>query len=72
MAKSKTTKAASSGKSAQVIKEYNERLGPVREVVKMSRAAQTKAAYRLTLKCGHVRIGTKRATVRCGRCKAAK
>jgi hypothetical protein len=64
-----STKKTSGLKSAAVIKEYNERLGPVRRVVSMTRAQGTKAAYNLKLECKHIRRGTKRATVRCGRCK---
>lgn len=66
MAKAMTTKAASSGKSAAVIKEYNERLGPVRRVISMTRAKGMEASYRLQLECKHVRIATKRSTLRCG------
>jgi hypothetical protein len=62
-------KAASSTKAAAVIKEYNEPIGPVVPVVKMTRAKGTKNSYTLVLRCGHKRVGTKRATVRCGRCK---
>jgi hypothetical protein len=65
-------KAASSGKSAAAIAEYNKRLGLVRRVVSMTRAKGTKAAYNLRLECKHTRVGTKQATVRCGRCKGAK
>lgn len=71
MSKSSSTKKTAAMKQSAA-KELAYRLGPVVPVVKMSRANATKAAYRLTLKCGHVRIGTKRATVRCGRCKAGK
>jgi len=52
--------------------EYTKRLGPVRKVVKMIRASDTRGSYNLHLECKHVRRGTKRATVRCGRCKAGK
>ena len=52
--------------------DLDQRLGPVREVVKMARASDTKAAYRLTLKCGHVRVATKRKTFRCRRCLTQK
>ena len=72
----KQTKTSSTktmhGKSAAVIKEYNERLGPVRRVISMTRAKGTDASYRLRLECKHVRVATKRAAVRCGRCKAGK
>ena len=63
----KGTKKKTAAKSS--VADFLKRLGPVREVVKMARASDTKAAYRLTLRCGHVRVGTKRATLRCGRCR---
>lgn len=45
------------------------RLGPLRKVVKMTRASETEASYNLTLECKHVRVGTKRKSLRCGRCR---
>jgi hypothetical protein len=67
MGKSKTAVATKSSAA-----DYLKRLGPMREVVKVVRASDTKAAYRLTLKCGHVRVGTKRANLRCRRCLIEK
>jgi hypothetical protein len=58
----KGTKTKKTAKSS-VAADYLKRLG--REVVKMARASDTKTAYRLTLKCGHVRVGTKRKSLRC-------
>lgn len=58
-------------KSAKVvdIKELTERLGPVKKVVKTSKAEGTESAVVLHLECGHKRIGTKRASLRCGKCR---
>jgi hypothetical protein len=67
MAKSKKL---SSTKKA--VDDLTRRLGPVRKVVRMTRAKDTDASFNLFLACDHVRRGTKRATVRCGRCKAGK
>jgi len=50
----------SSKKKQPTAAEYAKRLGPVRN---------TRGSYNLHLECKHVRRGTKRATVRCGRCK---
>ena len=61
-----STKTVPSGKSAQA--ELTHRLGPVRRVVSMTRASDTKAAHRLRLECKHVRVGTKRRTLRCRLC----
>ena len=44
------------------IKELTERLGPVKKVVKTSKAEGTESAVVLHLECGHKRVGTKRAT----------
>jgi hypothetical protein len=52
--------------------DLTRRLGPVREVTKMTKAHDTEGSYNLHLKCGHVRIGTKRKSLRCGRCRSAK
>jgi len=49
--------------------ELTKRLGPVRKVVKSYRAKGTESSLVLVLACDHKRVGTKRATVRCGRCK---
>jgi len=62
--KTKSSKSSTKAQSA----DYLKRLGPMREVVKMTRASDTKASYVLTLKCGHKRVGTKRKTLRCRRC----
>jgi hypothetical protein len=66
------SKKSSSTKAHSTAVDYLKRLGPVREVVKMARASDTKAGYRLTLKCGHVRVATKRKTLRCRRCLTQK
>ncbi len=73
--KSKSTKkssakkaAAVKGKSAAVVAEYNRRLGPVKKVVKTSKAEGTDTAVILHLECGHKRVATKRKTLRCRRC----
>jgi hypothetical protein len=65
-------KKQSTKKQQSAAKELTYRLGPSRDVIKAVRASDTKAAYVLTLRCGHKRVGTKRATVRCGRCKGSK
>jgi hypothetical protein len=44
----------------------------VREVVRMTRASDTKGSYLLVLKCGHKRVGTKRRSLRCRRCLTQK
>jgi len=64
MAKSKSK---SSTKSAAA--ELTSRLGPSREVTKMMKAKQTENSYLLTLSCGHKRVATKRATLRCRKCR---
>jgi hypothetical protein len=58
-------------KTAKVvdIKELTERLGPVKKVVKTSKAESTDTAVVLHLECGHKRVGTKRASLRCRRCR---
>ena len=66
---SKTTSKKTAAKKQSSAAELTKRLGPVVPVVRMARAAQTKAAYRLTLKCGHVRVATKRSTLRCRKCR---
>lgn len=63
----KKSKKTSSTKSAAA--ELTYRLGPSREVTKMMKAKQTKNSYVLTLSCGHKRVATKRATLRCRRCR---
>ncbi len=63
-------KTAAAKKSAHA--ELTYRLGPVREVVKMVKARDTEASFNLHLKCGHIRVGTSRKTLRCGRCRSAK
>jgi len=73
--KSKSTKKSSAkkaatvkGKSAAVVAEYNRRLGPVKKVVKTSKAEGTENSVVLHLECGHKRVATKRRTLRCRRC----
>jgi hypothetical protein len=66
MKKSKKQTSKRSTKSAAA--ELTYRLGPSREVTKMMKAKQTKNSYVLTLSCGHKRVATKRATLRCRRC----
>ena len=61
------TKQTAAMKSRQTALLY--RLGPSRPVVKMTRARDTENAYVLVLKCGHKRTATKRATLRCRRCR---
>ena len=51
------------------LKELTERLGPVKKVVKTSKAEGTDTAVILHLECGHKRVGTKRASLRCRRCR---
>lgn len=51
------------------LKELTERLGPVVEVVRTSKAEGTDTAVVLHLKCGHKRVGTKRKSLRCRRCR---
>ncbi len=43
-------------------------LGPIKRVVGMSPAKGTEMSKVLHLECGHERIGTPRATLRCRRC----
>ena len=64
-------KAVKARKTAKVvdIKELTERLGPVKKVVKTSKAEGTDTAVILHLECGHKRVGTKRASLRCRRCR---
>ncbi len=69
MATKKKTAAAKKSSSAV---DLAKRLGPVREVVKMVKARDTEASFNLHLKCGHIRVGTPRKTLRCGRCRSAK
>ena len=69
--KKSTTKPAAAKKAQSAAAELTYRLGPIMPVVKMARASDTKAAYRLHLKCGHVRVGTARKRVRCGKCRSA-
>jgi hypothetical protein len=54
---------------AKTLAELTERLGPVKKVVKTSKAEGTDTAVVLHLECGHKRVGTKRATLRCRRCR---
>lgn len=58
-------------KTAKVldIKELTERLGPSRKVVKTSKAEGTENSVVLHLECGHKRVATKRATLRCRKCR---
>jgi hypothetical protein len=63
----KSTKASSTKGGAA--DSLTKRLGPLRKVVKMTRASETEASYNLTLECKHVRVGTKRKSLRCGRCR---
>jgi hypothetical protein len=65
-----STKQAAAMKSRQTELLY--RLGPSRKVVKTSKAAGTENSVVLHLECGHKRVGTKRATLRCRRCLTAK
>jgi hypothetical protein len=67
--KTKGTKKKTAKSSAA---DYLKRLGPVREVVKMVKAHDTEGSYNLHLSCKHVRVGTKRKSLRCGRCRSAK
>lgn len=60
----KTTAAVVKSSAAELTK----RLGPIRKVVRLVRARDTKASFNLHLECRHVRVGTKRATLRCRRC----
>jgi hypothetical protein len=59
----------SKSKSTSSTTDLTTRLGPVRKVVKMTKAAETEASYHLHLECKHVRVGTKRKSLRCGRCR---
>jgi hypothetical protein len=69
MATKQTTKKKAVKKQAASAADLLARLGPVREVVRMTRAHDTTAAYNLVLSCKHVRVGTKRKSLRCGRCR---
>jgi hypothetical protein len=68
----KSTKASSTKSSTKTgAADLTKRLGPVRRVVKMTRASETEASYNLHLECKHVRVGTKRKSLRCRRCRGA-
>jgi hypothetical protein len=56
----------------KAVDDLTKRLGPVRKVVKMLPAKGRETAKTLILACDHRRIGTPRATLRCGRCKEGK
>jgi len=68
MAKQQTKQSSTKSSSAA---DLAKRLGPVRKVVKMTKAAETESSYNLHLECKHVRVGTKRKSLRCGRCRRA-
>jgi hypothetical protein len=51
------------------LKDLTERLGPSRKVVKTSKAEGTENSVVLHLECGHKRVATKRATLRCRKCR---
>lgn len=54
---------------AKTLAELTERLGPSRKVVKTSKAEGTENSVVLHLECGHKRVATKRATLRCRKCR---
>jgi hypothetical protein len=68
MAKSKSSSTKAEAKKSSPA-DLTKRLGPVRKVVKMLPAKGREMAKTLILACDHRRIGTPRATLRCGRCK---
>ena len=69
MATKSATKSSTKASSAKGKDDLTRRLGPVRKVTKMTKAAETEASYNLTLACGHKRVGTPRKNLRCGRCR---